>query len=159
MFTPPIRRVAAWLCLVASLWMALVPARSLVLCVEADGCVNLEVGVAGRCGGCADRCSAHAAPKAEPRGEDESAWAVAGDDADAKSAADDCPCVDIALPGANDDRLRPRSPLPHLPAATVAPVAEVILSPLPATAPRPRLAPLPRPPSLLAQRASVVLLV
>jgi hypothetical protein len=162
MFSPPIRRLAAWLCLLASLWMALTPARSLVLCVEADGCVSLEVVVAGRCEGCADRCAAHApVPAAEPCCEGDLARAIDGGDADAAvtSAADDCPCVDIALPGANNDRLRPRSLQPHVPPAAVAPIADVILLSPPVTGPRLRLTPLPRPPSMLAQRAAVVLLV
>ena len=93
MFAALLRRFSAWLCLALALFSGLAPAQGYVLCVEADGCLSLEVSdAADSCGGC------------EPHRAD-------GAPAASSCAAvdSDCPCVDISVSvGAKDKRIQPR---------------------------------------------------
>ena len=147
MFPPAIHRFTAWLCLVVALWAGALPARALVLCVEPDGCVNVEPATDDHCGGCADACGEHAA---EPAGADATDAIM--------TAAGGCPCIDVVLPASEQDRIRPRLAPVELPALVVAPVLVALVP----TAPRPRAAPArrpERPPGELVLARSVVLLV
>lgn len=141
-----LHRLTAWLCLAVALVTGTLPARGFVLCIEADGCVRVELKTTNaEC----DTCDEHEpGPLA-----DELALTDARDS--------ECPCIDVAVPGRGP---QPRSlpkpialevgPWVALPAPSsvqaVAPLALSVRGP-PATVPRPL--------ATLALIRSVVLLV
>ena len=72
-------RMRAWLCLALTLLGVLTPAHGFVVCVEADGCVNIEVASAAPdCGNCTEHESG-------------------------ASTSSECPCVDYVVPGVPDE--------------------------------------------------------
>ena len=165
MFCPAIRRVTAWLCLVVSLWMGLAPAQALVLCLEPDGRVSLEVAVGGRCADCTEaRGTREPMPTCggnDNTSQDEGAGRPAHTGTAAFDAHSGCPCIDIAIPGADNDRVQPRSvPSQVERLVALAPAFDVERSlPPPPFAALPRLWPSDRPSPGLALLRSVVLLV
>jgi hypothetical protein len=116
MFASLLQRFSAWLCLTLALFSGLAPAQGYVLCLEADGCLSLEVSNAtDSCGGC------------EPHRSDSSPGASACADVDTA-----CPCVDISVSvGAKDKRVQPRPtdvPLPKLPVFRPATLCDRLLT-------------------------------
>jgi len=141
-----LERLTSWLGLLLGVCTAVLPPQGLVLCVEVDGCVSVELAAAQRdCGG----CEGHAPEHGPASG------------ASQLSRGDDCPCVDVPVPGSAQDQ--------RLPSRGAAPKSAPLLAlPLPArcAATRPALLAgpaardlAPRPPDLLRHLASIVLLV
>lgn len=94
MTSSTLQRLTAWISLLLILVTASTPARGFVLCIEADGCVRVELKTPdAACSGCDDH--------------DESA---ASNVADSNADVDgDCPCIDLAVPGTrHDQRAQPR---------------------------------------------------
>lgn len=82
----PLSRVMAWFCLALLLVTGLTPARDYVLCIEPDGCVNLEAKApADRCGACDDH-------------HDRDAVEVAATNDDGAG----CACIDLAVPSGSE---------------------------------------------------------
>ena len=145
MFAPLLQRFTAWLCLSVALFSGLAPAQGYVLCLEADGCLSLEVADAAEsCGGCEPH-RADGAPSASS--------CAAVDTA--------CPCVDISVSvGAKDKRIQPRPadvPLLKLPVFRPATLCERLLTDSLASRTPDIAAPLPAQ-SLLLIRSVVLLL-
>ncbi len=138
-----LQRLSAWLCLAVAVLAGVTPVQGFVLCLESDGCVNLEFDKAVVA---CDTCGDHG-DGAEP----------------AIDAAQDgeCPCVDLPVPGTSRDRrLLPKPVDFQFGAWTAAQcastsVAPVVLAP-PVRAPERAV---PRPPPALERIRSVVLLV
>jgi len=87
MSRPFFTRCAAWLRLALVLLTGLTPARGFVLCIEADGCVRVELrSSADDCGGCDGHAEA-----AKP-----------ADAAAFESESEACPCVDVAVLGVSN---------------------------------------------------------
>jgi hypothetical protein len=139
-----LQRIATWLCLALTLFTGVVPARGMVLCLEADGCVSIEIKAGGRdCGGCDEHLDEQDATASEPI-----------DDHDGT-----CPCVDFDVPGASAvPPLRGKTNALHVDGFALAPAAAAV----PVRAPRFErgvCASLrPRPPDTLRLIRSVVLL-
>jgi hypothetical protein len=141
-----LQRLTAWLCLAVALLTGTLPARGFVLCIEADGCVRVELkSTNAEC----DTCEEH-----EP--------APLSDELALTDLRDSqCPCVDVAFPGSGpQQRILPKpvavdvGPWTALPAPLLAqPVASL------ATCVRGPPATVPRPLAALALIRSVVLLV
>jgi hypothetical protein len=137
--------MTAWLCLAIALLTGVAPAQGFVLCIEADGCVSVEIKATDEsCGG----CDGHEAGTTTT-----SIAAAASGDAG-------CPCIDVAVPGApQDERLLPRA-LEFQLGPWVAPTPALLPHALVAVASSVRAAPAddPRPPESLALIRTVVLL-
>lgn len=88
--------MTAWLCLAIALMSGTLPARGFVLCIEADGCVRVELkSPDASCNGCDDHES--------------SATATATEVASRDSGDSDCPCIDVAVPScAPQQRILPK---------------------------------------------------
>lgn len=83
-------RLIAWLCLALVVLTGLAPVQGFVVCIEADGCVSIEVEAAdGNCRGC------------ERSGEVDSTVQAAATQSDEAS----CPCIDVPVPGSPDQQL------------------------------------------------------
>lgn len=149
-FTPvkrPLRsRFVAWLCLALLLLSGSTPAQGFVVCIEADGCVSIEVKAPTvDCGG----CDGH-----ERIGMPED---VVSD----PSTNPECPCIDYVVPGFPDQRVVTNRSLDLQVGPWIAPPAELhVAPPVPATTsergPPPRA---PRVSQTLAHIRSVILLV
>jgi len=138
--TPRLDRLTAWLCLVLACFCGLTPAQGFVLCIEADGCVRVELKAADM--GCAG-CEGHEPATGIEEG----------------TGGELCPCVDLAVPGEPEStQLRQRTSL----ASQELGLALASVSSAFASAPCARPAPAaprvpPRPPALWAQLRSVTL--
>lgn len=136
-----LERLTAWLLLASILFVGITPAQGLVVCIEADGCVSLEIKAPDV--GCSG-CIGHA---------DE---VPASSDEDAA-----CPCTDLAVPGSRATALaRARGIELDLPLA-LAPAEYTLLAHTRAAescAPEPSRAP-PREPPLLEHIQSIVILI
>jgi len=138
---PPLHfRLHAWLCLALLLLAGAMPARGFVVCVEADGCVSLEIKLPDAdCGTCAGH----------------------EDMASGTTTNSDCPCVDYIVPGLPDQRAVTNRSLDPQVGAWVAPVA-VPFALHPTLAQTSERGPPPRVPRVaqsLAHIRSVILLV
>lgn len=92
-----LHRIAAWSCLVVALLTGATPVGGFVLCVEADGCVNLEVKASdASCGGCHDH------EDGDGSDANHGGLAVEGSSRDGS-----CPCIDLPLPGLETTRMSP----------------------------------------------------
>jgi hypothetical protein len=139
-------RLSAWLCLALMLLAGLSPAQGFVVCIEADGCVSVEVkNLAALCGG----CEGHE----EDRG--------AGQVEDSSGNGTDCPCIDLAVPGSSEEQLNRLRAAGFVVAGWLAPAPESCIPSLslPAFAGRGPPADVPRVADSLAHHRSVVLLV
>jgi hypothetical protein len=139
-----LQRLTAWLCLAAACLTGLTPAQGFVLCIRPDGRVSVDLAAsAAHCQCCA----------VEPSGTPaEPGIARAPDD-------DCCPCADLPVAPALQDRCSPsRTLAPQIGPATAPPPPAVPSALDPAApapgAPRPEV---PRPPDSLALIRSVVL--
>lgn len=84
--------MTAWLCLALIFLTGLTPAQGFVVCIEADGCVSVELkATQGSCGDCESHDEGEPAVRTAPS---------AGD-------ADLCECVDVPVPGAVDEQVKP----------------------------------------------------
>ena len=108
-------RFTAWICLTLVLLTGLTPTQGFVLCIEADGCVSVEVKTAaGDCDGC--------------EGHDEEVGLTVLKVEDSSDPAE-CLCIDIAFPGSRDDQVaRGRSVEVQL-GPTIAPPEAVRIAP------------------------------
>lgn len=141
-----VSRLTAWLCLALIFLTGLTPAQGFVLCIEADGCVSVELkATEANCGGC--------------EGHDESEPAVRT--AASSGEADPCQCVDLAVPGTVDEQVKPsRTTEIHVGMwIALAPEVRFQQALLAAFSGRAPPAPLPRVADALAHLRSVVLLV
>lgn len=88
---PPLHsRLIAWLCLALLLLTGSTPAQGLVVCIEADGCVSIEIKTtAADC----TTCDGH-----QRNGMPEEAASDPG-------LNSNCPCMDCVLPGFPDERV------------------------------------------------------
>lgn len=143
----PLRsRFVAWLCLALLLLIGSTPAQGFVVCIEADGCVSVEVKAsAADCGS----CDGH---DRDGPAED----AVSG-----PSTNPGCPCIDYVVPGFPDQRVVTNRSLELQVGPWIAPPADLhVVQPVPATTsergPPPRA---PRVSQTLAHIRSVILLV
>lgn len=144
---PPIlQRMTAWLCLAVALFTGVAPVQNLVLCIEGDGCVQIEVRSSDA--GC-DSCAGHEASTSSSQ------------TLTAMDRVTGCPCIDLAVPRVSkEQRVLPRpielqvgawvalppAPIPQLPVSVA---GAVRASPVA----------VPRPPDSLALIRTVVLLV
>lgn len=139
-------RIVAWLCLALMLLTGVTPAQGFVVCVEADGCVSIEVkAAAAECGGC-DGHESNGLP---------------GESVSGSSSSTECPCIDYVVPGSPEKRVVTSSSLDLQVGPWVAPAAELhVVQPDPATTsergPPPRE---PRVAQTLAHIRSVILLL
>lgn len=77
--------LSRWLCLTLAFLLGLSPAQGFVVCVEADGCVSIEVKAPQSvCGGCDQHEGDEEPGLTEEDGESDLA----------------CPCIDLPMPGA-----------------------------------------------------------
>lgn len=91
---PSIRqRMIAWLCLGIVLLTGVAPAQGFVLCIEADGCIRVEVRTRGA--SCTD-CESH-----EPNSTSEPSASSSS------SREEDCACIDLSVPGSMLERRVP----------------------------------------------------
>lgn len=139
-------RFVAWLGLALLLLSGTTPAQGFVLCIEADGCVSIEIKAsAADCGG----CDGH-----EPGGLPEEAVSGPG-------AGSECPCIDYVVPGFPDQRVITNRSSDLQAGPWIAPAAELhVLQPIPAATSE--LGPPPRAPHVaqtLAHIRTVILLV
>ena len=139
-------RLVAWLCLALMLLTGLTPAQGFVVCIEADGCVNIEVKAADQnCG----TCEGHEPTK------------LASEKVADPTTTPECPCVDYVVPGSPDQRVVTNRSLDLHVGPWVAPAAQLhVVQPTSATVsergPPPRA---PRVAQTLAHIRSVILLV
>ena len=146
MMLPLHSRFVAWLCLALMFLTGLTPAQGFVVCIEADGCVSIEVKAADQnCG----TCEGH-----EPND-------LASETVSDPTTTPECPCVDYVVPGYPDERALTRCSFDLQVGPWVAPAAELhVVQPTPATeserGPPPRT---PRVSQTLAHIRSVILLV
>jgi hypothetical protein len=166
MLHPGLQRFTAWLCLLASQWMGVAPARELVLCVEPGGGISLEAAVDGRCSGCLGECCSGPEIAAVPCGSDSTECAHgrcagparAGDEV--REHEGNGPCLDIALPSTDDERIGLKSPRPVVEEPTaLLPAGGAPRLLLPSRPTRPDVIPSGRPPPSHAFLRSVVLLI
>lgn len=138
-----VQRMTAWLCLAVVLLAGVLPAQGFVLCIEADGCVEVKSSDAS-CDGCYGH-EVEAAPSA--------VLASAAQDAP-------CPCIDLAVPGTSQDRRVLPKPIGFQIGPCLAPRLEVLGGTFGVGAGPPRSPPAtaPRPPESLALIRTVVLL-
>ncbi len=141
-----LRRLTAWLCLATALLTGLPPAQGFVLCLEADGCVSVDLAAPSEhCSCCESHEQAAAAPVQDAR--------VLGEAG--------CACVDLVVLGVAQVRsgqIRPIGPqLEFAPAP--APVDALPVPVLVPPASRSARAEVPRPPGSLALIRSVILLL
>lgn len=138
--------MTAWLCLALILLTGLTPAQGFVLCIEADGCVSVELKASDAiCGGC--------------EGHDEGEPAV--QTGAPSGEGDPCECVDLAVPKAADQQAKPSRPAEIHVGAWIAPAPEVRVQQvfLAALAGRGPPTHVPRVADALTHHRSVVLLV
>ncbi len=139
----PLLKLAAWLCLVATLLTGITPGQGWVLCLEPDGRIAFELAAeASGCGGCPDEL-AGARDATVP----------------ADEGPEECACIDIPLacPGDRDRVALRRIDLPSaLPACLPAPFLRALQPPFPEHHARVEV---PRPAPSLALIQSVVLRV
>lgn len=139
-------RFVAWLCLALMSLAGLTPAQGFVLCIEADGCVSIEIKAeSATCGS----CEGH-----EPGTASEES--VSG-----QSSAPECPCVDYVVPGFPDEQVvSPRTLDLQVGPWIVPPAGLHVVQPTPASStergPPPRS---PRVAPTLAHIRTVILLV
>lgn len=139
-------RFVAWLCLALLLLSGSTPAQGFVVCIEADGCVSIEVKAsAADCGSCDEH---------ELDGLPEEAVSGRGTDSE-------CPCVDYVVPGFPDQRVVTSRSLDLQVGPWIALAAELhVVQPTPA--PTSERGPPPRAPRVaqsLAHIRTVILLV
>lgn len=141
-----LQRTTAWLCIAVALLTGTTSAQGFVLCLEADGCVRVE---AQRGDADCSACEGHETV-ARPMLAVESA-----------ASGQDCPCVDLAVPGCRQEqRVLPGSIELQIRAWIAQPpelfVRTCSLAGLSDRAPP---AAVPRPPDSLALIRTVVLLL
>lgn len=146
MKTPLRSRFIAWLCLALLLLSGSTPAQGFVVCIEADGCVSIEIKASGAdCGSCDghERDGLPAEAVSDPGSNPE------------------CPCIDYVVPGFPDERFVTNRSLDFQVGPWVAPAAELhVVQPTPAIANE--RGPPPRAPHVaqsLAHIRTVILLV
>lgn len=140
------QRITAWLCLALVLLTGMTPAQGFVVCIEADGCVSVEIKAPdATCGGCEGHEATNspvelAAPASE---------------------SVPCPCIDLAVPGSPQDQLAHCRTVEIFVGPWIAPPPEVRVQQLEATVAEGRGPPqcVPRVAETLAHIRSVVLLV
>lgn len=82
-------RLVAWLCLALVLLSGLTPAQGFVVCVEADGCITIEIKApGGDCLSCGDHEKA----------------GVVDESVSSRGSDPECPCVDYVVPGFPDEQ-------------------------------------------------------
>ena len=103
-------RLIAWACLAIVFLTGSYPLQGFIVCIESDGCVNLEAGAAeASCGGCKE----HERSDSQVR------------DASASSVDAPCPCIDLAVQGSTEQQMaRSRSTEIHV-GTWIAPPPEV----------------------------------
>lgn len=143
----PLRtRFVAWLCLALMLLTGLTPAQGFVVCIEADGCVSIEVKPANlNCGSC----------------EGHEAEELVSETVSDPSPNSECPCIDYVVPGFPDEQVVASRSLDLHVGPWIAPAAELhVVQPTPAPTsergPPPRV---PRVAQSLAHIRTVILLV
>ena len=139
-------RLTAWLCLSMTLLAGVTPAQGFVLCIEADGCLSIELkSVVADCGGC--------------EGHEEGVLAGSVDAQPAEST--DCGCIDLSLPSSPQDQRQQPKPVEFQVGPWIAPLCDLFSQQLTALCGATRAPPsvAPRPPDALALIRSVVLLV
>jgi hypothetical protein len=137
-------RCAALLCLALVTLVGLTPAQGFVVCIEADGCVSIEIKAAEP--SCAS-CEGH-----EP-------WDLT-EDSDPTTVSE-CPCVDYVVPGFPEGNAFKKGSVEFLAGPWTAPTVEILVGQrtLPSRSER---GPPPRTPRVartLAHIRSVILLV
>jgi hypothetical protein len=142
----PFQAFVARLCLVAAVLVGALPGKGMVLCVEADGCVSIEIAVGpSDCGGCAPDC-AEEATESDPGPSDR----IGG-----------CPCKDVPI-GSESEAIKVKPKLAgldvHL-AATACEFSTAYLERAGSIRASALLPARPRPPPALTLLEGVVLLV
>lgn len=160
--SPRLQRTTIWLCSIAALWLGVVPAQGLVMCLEPSGAVSISVAVDGHCAGCSTECdAAAAATPTEAHGHD-CCGAKTGEPGvgGVALAAGTCPCVDVALSHHGDDSIQPGTLQPLVvDLVSHRPVVDAPRPPPPLDGPPAWVTASNRPPPTLALRRSVVLLI
>lgn len=111
----PLHRIAAWFCVVVTLLSGAAPMGGLVLCIEADGCVNLEAKAAdASCAGCHDH--------------DDDVAASAGTSVAASGRDGSCPCIDVPVPGMEAARAFPARSIDLEPGSSIVERASWVLA-------------------------------
>jgi len=144
--SPILQRMTAWLCLALFLLTGAAPAQGFVLCIEADGCVRVEVkSSTGDCGSC-DSHDSSSLPSQAPTTPTRDAG---------------CPCIDIAVPGSPQGKRVPPRPVEFESGPCITPPLALFSQPLVsvAVALGATRSQSPRPPESLAHIRTVVLLV
>lgn len=139
------RRFTAWLCITLAALAGFAPTRGFVLCIEADGCVRLELKAPiEACGGC------------EPHD--------ASDSSDASvdhGTATECACVDLSIPGTSEPQIASAQTIVIHDVQFVAPVEHIRLQVCASRATNDRGPPthVPRVADALTHHRCIVLLV